>query len=322
MTNTYSQVRGRPDLPAGLVASTLADRYGIAGSLRPLPSERDQNFLVTTTDGSAYVAKVANVHERRCVLDLQLLAMRRLTAAGVGCPTVVETGDGAHVLDVGGHLFRVLTYLPGRLLADRVDRTPALLWHLGEFLANLVRGLAGFSHPAAERHLQWDVRHAADVIGEYLPDVRADCRDLVQETRRMFVDRVAPVLPELPQSVTHNDANDHNLVLDGDRVAGIIDFGDMVRSVTVNELAVGCAYAALEQPEPAAAVARVVGGYESVLPLGDQERALVPGLVRVRLATSVAVSAHQQALAPHDAYLSVSEAPAWEALARLDEGSR
>lgn len=319
MTGAYSQVRGRPELPAELVAATLAERYGITGPLQQLPSERDQNFLVTTAGGPTYVAKVANVHEERSVLDLQMQAMRWLTAAGVGCPSVVESRDGAAMLDLSGHLFRVLSYLPGRLLADRTDRTPAVLWHIGEFLAALVRGFAGFSHSAAERRLQWDVRRAADVIGEYLQDVRDDRRGLVQEVRRLFVERLAPALPELPHSVIHNDANDHNVVLDGDRVAGVIDFGDMVWSVTVNELAVGCAYAALDHPEPAAAVARVVAGYESVLPLSDAERALVPALVRVRLATSVAVSAHQHALAPHDAYLRVSEAPAWETLARLHE---
>ena len=37
-----------------------------------------------------------------------------------------------------------------------------------------------------------------------------------------------------PPSVIHNDANDHNVLVDGaaDRVVGLLDLGDMVHSVT------------------------------------------------------------------------------------------
>lgn len=55
-----------------------------------------------------------------------------------------------------------------------------------------------------------------------------------------------PVSASLPQQVIQNDANDHNIVVDatGDKVAGIIDFGDMVRTSRVNELAICIAYGA------------------------------------------------------------------------------
>jgi hypothetical protein len=39
--------------------------------------------------------------------------------------------------------------------------------------------------------------------------------------------------------------------------------------------------------------------------------------VALRLATSVALSAHQSRLAPDDPYLTISEAPAWDLLVRL-----
>lgn len=315
--NTYSQVHGRPDVAVERVAAMLDARYGIVGSLRPLPSERDQNFLVSVSGSPRYVAKIANRDELRSTLDLQTRAMRHLHGAGVGCPEIVPADDGSDVVELDAHLVRVLTFLPGSTLADRDDRPAALLREVGVFLAGLVKGLSGFIDAAAERHLQWDVRHAADVIGGYLSDVQPDRRAVIDSTRRLYVDRVAPRMPGLRRSVIHGDANDHNLVLDGDQVAGVIDFGDMVHSLTVNELAVGCAYAVLGQPEPDAALRQVVAGYESVLALTELEREVLPDLVEVRLATSVAISAHQRALAPDHAYLSVSEAHAWDALARL-----
>jgi Ser/Thr protein kinase RdoA (MazF antagonist) len=58
-------------------------------------------------------------------------------------------------------------------------------------------------------------------------------------------------------------------------------------------------------------------GFEEVLPLDAGERAILPELIGLRLATSVALSAHQSRLDPDDPYLTVSEAPAWRLLGRL-----
>ncbi len=87
--------------------------------------------------------------------------------------------------------------------------------------------------------------------------------------------------------------------------------------MTVNELAVAAAYAALDAPDPVATIAAVRAGFEEVLPLDERERDLLLELVALRLATSVALSAHQSRLDPDDPYLTVSEAPAWALLARL-----
>jgi Ser/Thr protein kinase RdoA (MazF antagonist) len=201
----------------------------------------------------------------------------------------------------------------------RVDRPPELLSDLGAFLARVAEGFTGFDHPAAGRHLQWDVAHGADVLSHYLPEVTADRRPLVGRALSAFERHLGPALETLPRSVIHNDANDHNVVVAGERVTGLIDFGDMVRTVTLNELAVGCAYAGLGQPDPWQVMEVVAEGHEAVRRLSEQDRALLPHLVRTRLATSVAISAHQQALAPDDAYLTISEAPAWRSLAAFDQ---
>src|SRR5204863_512689 len=59
-------------------------------------------------------------------------------------------------------------------------------------------------------------------------------------------------MPNLRQSVIHNDANDNNVLVseDGESISGLLDLGDAVHSITVNELAVAAAYAALDAPDP------------------------------------------------------------------------
>jgi Ser/Thr protein kinase RdoA (MazF antagonist) len=136
--------------------------------------------------------------------------------------------------------------------------------------------------------------------------------------------RLAPMashLRTLRHGVIHNDANDHNVLVadDGASISGLLDLGDAIWSVTVNELAVAAAYAALDAPDPSATIAGVRGGFEEALPLVDLEGALLAELVALRLATSVALSAHQSRLDPDDPYLTVSEAPAWALLERLIE---
>jgi hypothetical protein len=112
--------------------------------------------------------------------------------------------------------------------------------------------------------------------------------------------------------VIHGDANDHNVVVNGDEVE-LIDFGDLHYTATVCELAIAAAYVALNKKDPLIAIRHLVEGY------GDVEiEALFP-LILLRLAVSVVNSAHRKALYPNDSYVTVSEHAAWEALRTLEK---
>jgi 4-aminobutyrate aminotransferase-like enzyme len=123
-------------------------------------------------------------------------------------------------------------------------------------------------------------------------------------------------------SVVYNDANDHNVLVDGDdpytrRVVSVIDFGDMLRTWTVNELAVAAAYAMLDARDPLHAALPIVTGYHAERPLAEVEiEALLP-LVCRRLCVSVVNSTYQRTREPGNAYLTISERPAWALLHQL-----
>ena len=82
------------------------------------------------------------------------------------------------------------------------------------------------------------------------------------------------------------------------KVSSVIDFGDMVHTCTVCNLAVAAAYAMLDKPDPLAAAAHVVAGYHQVFPLTEQELALLYPLICARLCISVVNSAYQQQVEP------------------------
>ena len=125
-----------------------------------------------------------------------------------------------------------VTWLHGIPLAELRPRSPAVLEDLGTLLAELDTALAGFDHPELERDFAWRMESAVATIRGHLDQV-GQGRDLVERT----VDRAAPslesVADQLPRTVIHNDGNDFNVLvrpaLEGARLAGLIDFGDVVR---------------------------------------------------------------------------------------------
>lgn len=296
--------------------------YGLQADATPLPSERDQNFLLQTPSGERFVLKIANALEERALLDAQQRAMWLVANRTSLCPRVLPTLSGdvlaeTHLPSGARHFVRLVTYLNGVSVGRLRRRSAELRCDIGRRVGQLDRALLEFEHPAAHREFHWELGNGVDVCREYLPLVADESlRRTVAALVAGFERVVSPLLPELRTSVVHNDANDHNLIVDDGRdlqvrhrrVTGVIDFGDLVYSYTVGDLAIAAAYAALDERYPLAAAADVVRGYHSELPLEDTEIAALFGLLCLRLCTSVCVAAHQLSHRPGDEYLSISQA--------------
>ena len=327
MSETVGAVLTRPAVDASLAAGVLREQWGIDGELRALPSERDRNFAVRVDGADAFVLKVSNRSEDPAFLEMQHAALAVLAAAGVPCQRPMESTAGTSVVRWSPGpadeplLVRLLTWLPGRPLADVAPghRAAELLEDLGATMGRTARALARFDHPAAHRAFQWDAQHGLDVIAAHAAAVRDPDRAALLGRWRARLDPLRRAIPQLRTGVIHNDANDHNVLVasDGRSVSGLLDLGDAIHSITVNELAVAAAYAALDAPAPIEVIAAVRRGFERELPLTAAESDAVVELVALRLCTSVALSAHQSGLAPDDPYLTISEAPAWALLDRL-----
>jgi 4-aminobutyrate aminotransferase-like enzyme/Ser/Thr protein kinase RdoA (MazF antagonist) len=320
-------------------ASKFAQKfYGLKAIARPLPSERDQNFHLSSHEEREFVLKLSSAAETKDILDFQNQAMARLAQmvaqnSSLWVPQVCETVAGEEIATVAGangstHFVRMLTYLPGKPLARVKPHSPALLHELGCFLGHMDKALAGFNHPAMRRELKWDMQKAGSTIRGYLNHITEPRRRaIVEQFLEYFETTVAPALPTLRAGVIHNDGNDYNIIVAYDRptpsrlaqkaAMGIIDFGDMLYSHPVCEVAIASAYIMLNKADPLEAAGHVVGGYHDVLPLTDQELELLYPLMCIRLCASVAMSAFQQKLEPANDYLKISEKPAWDVLERL-----
>ena len=296
-------------------AAALARRfYGLDAEASPLPSERDQNFLLVTPAGERFVLKIANATEEHGILEAQSAAMIHLAHTGV-TPCVLPAKSGETIVRTDdGYAVRLLSWLSGEPLGTR-DRSSALLEDLGFRLGQIATSLASFDHPAVHRQFQWDLALATETVAEHAPLIGdRTLRDLVVRIASYVRHRDDDTLRRVRRSVIHGDANDYNVLVDdidqlGPRVTGVIDFGDMLHSYRVAEPAVAIAYAVLDQAAPLAVAGAVVRGFHAAHPLTEDEVSVLFGLVQLRLCVSASLAAHQQRQRPDDEYLAISQGP-------------
>jgi len=318
-----------PDISPADATGILATHWQLRGSVHPLPGERERNFHVYTADRGEFVLKVASPLEDPAVLDLQASALEHLAgqAPSAPIPRLVPATNGSRLVNhmIGGeaHMVRLLTWLPGRPLAEISPHSPHLLRAIGRALGSIARALSSFDHPAARRPLKWDLG-APDWIAEHVHRVVDDGRRArIERILADFTSVVRPALDATRSSVVHNDANDYNILaaVDPDGAAapsGIIDFGDLLYSHPACDLAIAVAYAMIGKPDPLTAAANVVTGYHEAYPLNESEIALLFPLAQTRLAVSLVNSALQADAAPDNTYLQISADAAGRLLDQLD----
>ena len=224
----------------------------MTGRASALPSERDQNFLLQADGGPAFVLKIANAGESRAMLEAENAAMRHLAASGL-VPALMMTRAGEDIATSGDHLVRLVTCLAGAPLGETRRHSDALLDDLGRAVATIDRALADFDHPALHREFYWDLAGAAPAVRAHLPRRR---RSRVARLTRLPARRLrqhrrapAPVAPHERHS-RRRQRLQRARRRPRQRVTGIVDFGDMVFSHTVNDAAIAMAYAALGKSDP------------------------------------------------------------------------
>jgi Ser/Thr protein kinase RdoA (MazF antagonist) len=325
-----------PSLTPDAALELAHAEYGIIGTISPLPSERDQNFLISGAQrlrsgggagassdprGDKFVFKIANLHDPPELLDFQNRAMRRVRTqvADLRVPQVQFTLQGLEITRIhdavtgNEYCVRVLDWIDGEVLAKSASRGPALFESIGAGMAKVDAALRGFSHPAMHRVLQWDLRSAgmARQNAQLLP---ADRRTQVEGLFSLW-ERIE--WKDLRHGVVHGDANDYNIIAGDGRMVGLLDFGDMGYTATVCDPAIALAYVMLGEREPLRAAAQVIRAYQRCHALtAAEQRALYP-LILSRLAMSVCYAAHNKARNPGDPYQVVTEAAAWDLLDKL-----
>jgi Ser/Thr protein kinase RdoA (MazF antagonist) len=256
-----------------------------------LDTERDDTFRLDAAGGT-FVLKIAHPADTRQALDLETQAVAYATRADAALPLPrilpSTNGDFAPALaNHGGRLARLLSWLPGTPLHETAP-TDEQVGELGRTLGHLTLALRGFEHPAAHRSFAWDV-----VQFPALAAINAEVgNELTTEVFRRFAALVAPKLDALPRQVVHNDFNTGNVLVDptGPRfVTGIIDFGDVVHTARIGDLAVGLSYQIFPLGRTWDEVEPFIEAYRMVVSLEPLELDVLRDLVAVRFAQRILI---------------------------------
>jgi Ser/Thr protein kinase RdoA (MazF antagonist) len=276
------------------------DLYGLTATATRLTGERDENFRLAGAAGTQYVLKIASAAEEPEITDLPTAALLHLERVDPGfpCPRVVRTLEGRTLCryrDRAGleRSVRVLTYLPGKTLRS-TTRSRAQRVASGRVAARLGLALREFIHPVARRALIWDLKNVGRVAGllEELPDLaqRQQILTLLERIAMLTGER----LQSLRHQVIHNDLNDMNLLVDPNDeavVIGVIDFGDLVYTALVADVAIVAADQISAGEAVRDSIADIVAGYHETSPLQPPELDLLNPLIAGRALTDVVIPA-------------------------------
>lgn len=207
------------------------------------------------------------------------------------------------------------------------------------------------------------------MISQFKDDVSFS-QEAADITVRKMIDKVAVDFDKklkehegaLRRSVIHNDGNDQNLVFMSDApdilsayingfTIGLIDFGDLVHTYLVGEIAICMTYLLADQvkllmkqvlqvtglnallqlsseqlfqqmnsnvEEMLTPVMQVLRGYSEILPLNQAEKAVLKTFMCMRMAVSICVAANGLRKTPDDEYLKLHSVPAKIAIKLLD----
>ncbi len=301
----------------------LEQYYHLKGQLKTLVGYDDRNFLLTTNEGQKFIVKLNSIIADAPFLQTQNQLFEQLQAyqsPDFQTATVSKSIDGRQIIpitlaDGTPYLMRVLSFIEGQFLAD-VPHNVAMLRSFGHFLALLDQRLETADHtPLLHRRMVWDLLYFMDneAFLPYLTDARE--RKIVHYFLLQFKYFIEKPLQKLRKRFIHNDANDFNVLTNGGKVTGIIDFGDIVYSPLINELAIALAYILMRKKEPIKVTCEILTAYHEVLPLQEEELALLYYLIVARLCTSVVQAAYSKTLQPDNTeYLNAHSVPAWNLL--------
>ncbi|XP_051898335.1 LOW QUALITY PROTEIN: hydroxylysine kinase-like [Pristis pectinata] len=313
--------------------------------------------LVHETQGSgdhmkSYVLKVMNAADSQDadLVEAQTQVMMFLNQKGFPSSTPIPTTDGKIMSletikqgnDYKQYMVRLLTYLPGIPLA-KFTLDHRIYYELGRTVAQMDKMLhEEFRHPTMKSlhrdKFIWNLSNT-NLLERYLHEMEeGETLMIIKQVIQQFKEKIRPNLHKFRQGFIHGDCNDYNILLQSVdlsadqtvekaektspeltlRISGILDFGDMSYGCFVYELAITISYLMIDRQDPLSVGGHVIAGFESVIPLREEERGAVFLLVLCRFCQMLVMARHNVLLQPeNEDYLTISSRNGWRCLQQL-----
>lgn len=255
----------------GYAIGELLELKGISAGIT------NTNYFVTTTQNKY----VLTLFEHNAIEELPFFIelMDHLAHHGVPCPQPISNSKGESLHMLNGKPAVLISCLRGR---DIEVPTATHCGEVGAVLANMhIAGLSFQEKNTAQPHRNprdtvWREKTAALV----LPHLSADDQQLLKETLQfqLNLDMTA-----LPSGVIHADLFRDNVLFDGDKIGGLIDFYYAYRDAFVYDLAITvndwCVQSDGKLDE--VKLTAMLQAYQAVRPLTSAEHAAFNGMLRI-----------------------------------------
>jgi homoserine kinase type II len=247
----------------------LVQLHGIATGIE------NTNYFVTTTNGRYVLTLFEKLTAAELPFYLNLMA--HLARHGIPCPLPIAHLDHNYLSDLNGKPAAIFTCVPG---ADLKQVTLAHCATLGQLLAEMHLAGTGYTATMANPRSQhwWEAAQP-----QVLPFLDADSAGLLSAEIRFQAQQRRE---ELPRGVIHADLFRDNVLWQGDRIGGIIDFyfacSDALAydvAITVNDWCIADDNARTGALD-AARCAALLNAYHKVRPFTAAESLAWPTLLR------------------------------------------
>lgn len=282
-------------------------------------------WMIETPEGR-YVLRVYSNHADLARVRFEHAVLGRLRAMDVpfALPVPLPTRSGelyVYVADGMGEeaLVTLTSFLPG-VFPDRDDLAQACA--CGEALGMLDAALAGIPPLDVDGAVSWrsygDLEHCHPLV----PDPKRALLELpVEEEMRQQLARsyyglmacIPPVYAHLPRQLVHEDYAPENVLMEGERVTGVLDFEFCAHDVRVMDLTVALSWWPVDwfgTGKEWPIIHAVAEGYGRQVRLTTAEVEAMPTLYQLRAYTSLIhrLGRYRQRLSPLDAVLDRARA--------------
>ena len=301
----------------------VKEKYQIFARAEALNGYDEWNYKLTDPEGKKYILKVSADASAREFIKAQTEVLEKLQHSSLAekFPKCITAADGNLMVEEWrheeGYCFRLLSFLEGSFWVDMNAHSLALYESLGGFLGKMDAFLSGYKNNATRRDFEWDLQNTLWAYDKLSFVKEVDLRRVIHYFLQQYETHVLPRVSQLRKSLIHNDANDYNVLVADDEVTGLIDFGDMVYSHTVNNLAVACTYAMLNQSDALSCAEAVVRAYHNENPLKEAELDILYYLIAARLCISLVHAAEKRATESKNQHHYITEKHAHQLILHL-----
>tara|TARA_X000001036_G_scaffold222798_1_gene208520 strand:+ start:2832 stop:5072 length:2241 start_codon:yes stop_codon:yes gene_type:complete len=214
---------------------------------------------------------------------------------------------------------RMLCFINGVFLKD-VKATPELSFNFGKMIALSHQSLSTYRDVEIEAYdHKWNMMNCLDSCKDISLISDPSQRKIVNYFLEQYKQICAVSLRKLPKQIIHNDLNDWNVLIEGNQIKGIIDFGDICYAPKICDLAIAMSYLLLDTPTPLTRAIALIEGYLSIQKLDEKEIDLLYYLIPARMCVSVISSNKERSQGNTEDYIFVTEHKAWTLLSKWFE---